>query len=82
MRNSIVNRLAALEEHGTDWISKLAIIDYVGIDDYDNGDWDEVFFDDLVTVVRHVESGEVRGYYADRRTHEEMIAQGGNPEYL
>ena len=82
MRRDIDKRLAALEEGGTDWISKLEFIDYDGLDDYESGDWDEVFFDDFVTVVKHKETGEVRGYYNDRRTIEEMVAAGGNLAFL
>ena len=82
MRASIEKRLSDLEDGGTDWISKLEFIDYDGIDDYENGDWDEVFFDDFVTVVRHIESGEVRGYYNDRRTVEEMVEAGGLLAFL
>ncbi len=82
MRASIEKRLSDLEDGGTDWISKLEFIDYDGLDDYENGDWDEVFNDDFVTVVRHTESGEVRGYYNDRRTIEEIVEAGGNLAFL
>lgn len=82
MRRDIQRRLEDLEQKGTDWISRLPFVDYDWIDDYDNGDWDEVFNDDFVTVVRHVESGEVRGYYNDRRTTEEIVAAGGNLAFL
>lgn len=82
MKTGIEKRLSDLEDGGTDWISKLEFIDYDGLDDYENGDWDEVFFDDFVTVVRHTESGEVRGYYNDRRTIEEIVEAGGNLAFL
>lgn len=82
MRSNIVKRLSALEDGGTDWISKLEFIDYDGLDDYENGDWDEVFFDDFVTVVKHRENGEVRGYYNDRRTIDEIVAAGGLLAFL
>ena len=82
MKTGIEKRLSDLEDGGTDWISKLEFIDYDGLDDYENGDWDEVFFDDFVTVVRHTESGEVRGYYYDRRTIEEIVEAGGNLAFL
>ena len=83
MRAGIENRLSDLEDRGTDWISKLEFIDYGLTDiDYENGDWDEVFFDDFVTVVRHTESGEIRGYYNDRRTTEEIVEAGGNLAFL
>ena len=82
MKTGIEKRLSDLEDGGTDWISKLEFIDYDGLDDYDNGDWDEIFFDNFVTVVRHIESGEVRGYYYDRRTIEEIVAAGGNLAFL
>ncbi len=82
MRNNIVKRLSALEDGGTDWISKLEFIDYDGLDDYENGDWDEVFFDDFITVVKHKDSGEVRGHYFDRRSIDEIVAAGGNLAFL
>ncbi len=82
MRASIEKRLSDIEDGGTDWISKLEFIDYDGLDDYENGDWDEVFFDDFVTVVKHKETGEVRGYYNDRRTVEEMVEAGGLLAFL
>jgi len=82
VRNNIVKRLSALEDGGTDWISKLEFIDYDGLDDYENGDWDEVFFDDFITVVKHKDSGEVRGHYFDRRSIDEIVAAGGNLAFL
>lgn len=82
MKTGIEKRLSDLEDGGTDWISRLGFIDYDGLDDYENGDWDEIFFDDFITVVRHTESGEVRGYYYDRRTIEEIVEAGGNLAFL
>ena len=83
MRRNIDRRLAEIESRGTDWISRLKFIDYGLTDvDYDNGDWSEVFHDDFITVVRHAKTGEVRGYYRDRRSAEEIITQGGNLTYL
>ena len=82
MRASIEKRLSDIEDGGTDWISKLEFIDYDSIDDYGDGDWNEVFNDDFVTVVKHINTGEIRGYYFDRRTTEEIVEQGGNLAYL
>ena len=82
MKASIEKRLSDIEDGGTDWISKLSFIDYDGIDDYNNGDWDEIFFDDYVTVVKHKETGEIRGHYFDRRTIEEIVEAGGNLAFL
>lgn len=82
MKTGIEKRLSDLEDGGTDWISKLEFIDYDGLDDYENGDWDEIFFDDFVTVVKHKETGEIRGYYNDRRTIDEIVAAGGNLAFL
>ena len=82
MRRDIQRRLEELEQQGTDWISTLKFIDYDWIVDYDNDRWDEVFFDDFITVVRSIETGEVRGYYNDRRTDAEKVAAGGNLAFL
>ena len=82
MRGSLKKRLQQIEDESVDWISQLKFIDYDWIDDYDNGDWDEVYFTDFITVVRNIESGEVRGYYNDRRTFEKMVAAGGNLAFL
>ena len=82
MRSTFIRRLDEIEERETDWISKLNVIDYIGLTDYDNGSWEEVHHDSTVTVMRNKVTGEVRGVYNDRRTDQEIIAEGGNLEFL
>ena len=82
MRRNIRQRLDEIEARETDWISKLNVIDYIGLTDYDNGSWEELHYDQTITVLRNKNSGEVRGVYSDRRTDEEILAMGGDLAYL
>lgn len=83
MKSDFKKRLEEIETAKQDWATQLNIIDYDGIlDDYDNGEWLELHHDNFITVVRHKETGEVRGYYWDRRTDAEIIAMGGNLAYV
>ena len=81
MKRETERRLQALENNSTDHISRLLLIDYIGLDDYDNGDWTEIHHDSTVTVLKHSETGEIRGVYRDRRTDAEIVAQGGYLAY-
>lgn len=82
MKKDIEKRVGVLESAGTDWISRLKYIDYVGMSDYDDADWEEVHHENPITVFRHIESGEIRGVYMDRRTDEQILAEGGSLEFL
>ena len=83
MKRDIGKRLDLIECKGTDWTQYLDYIDYGVVEmDYENGDWEEVYFDNFITAVRNRKTGEVRGYCNDRRTEEEIEADGGNLEFL
>ena len=82
MRQNIRQRLDDIESRETDWASKLDFVDYVGLDDYEDGNWAELHFDSTITVVRNHHTGEIRGVYNDRRTDEEILAIGGDLAYL
>ena len=82
MKKDIEKRIGEIEDSGTDWISRLKFIDYLGLTDYQDGNWEDVHHDDTVTVYRNIETGEIRGVYADRRTDNEIVEQGGDLAYL
>lgn len=84
MKREIEKRLDAIEAKGPDWTQHLENIDgcYLDAADYPDDVWEEIFFDDFVTAVRHRATGEIRGYCFDRRSHAEMEAAGGKLEYL
>ncbi len=82
MRSDIKKRLDEIENKTQDWVAQLDVVDYLGLTDYENGEWQEVFFDNFITVVRHRETDEVRGYYNDRRTDAEIVEAGGDLAYL
>ena len=82
MRSNIRKRLNDIETTTTDWAADLDVIDYGVLDDYTGNEWTELHHDTYITVVRHSETGEVRGYYRDRRSHEQIQSEGGNLEYL
>ena len=82
MRANIKKRLEEIESATSDWAAKLEFIDYIGLEDYDNGDWEELHFDETITAVRNRHSGKIRGVYNDRRTDDEILAMGGKLEYL
>ena len=75
-------RLEQIEALETDWAAQLDIIDYLGLCDYDNGEWVEVHHDNFITVLKNKITGEIRGVYNDRRSDEEIIAMGGDLAYL
>ena len=82
MRSTFIRRLDEIEARETDWIAKLNVIDYIGLTNYSDGNWDELYFDETITVVRNKNSGEIRGIFADRRTDDEIRAAGGDLAYL
>ena len=83
MRRNIRQRLDEIETRETDFIAKLDIVDYDWIlDDYSKDEWQEVHVDGSITVVKHRQTGEVRGIFADRRSDYEIRAMGGDLAYL
>ena len=84
MKRELENRIEAVELKSPDWTKHLENIDgcYLDAGNYPDEEWEELHFDDFVTAVRHRKTGEIRGYCFDRRTHEQMEADGGNLEYL
>lgn len=84
MRPKTKQRLTELEAVLTDHVARLPVIDY-GILHADYGrdpDWIEVYFDQACTVYRNKRTNEVRGSYHDRRSTDEMLADGGQLEFL
>ena len=78
-------RLDAAELKSADWTKHLEIIDcdYLGdCDPPDEDIWEELHHDNFVTAIRHRVTGEIRGYVFDRRTHEQMEADGGDLAFL
>jgi hypothetical protein len=84
MRDRLKQRLDAVEGRSIDHIAQLSVIDYVGLEDYEESDdWIEVDGgDETVTVYWNRKTGEFRGVYNDRRTDDEKLAAGGKLEYL
>ena len=83
MRRNIRQRLDEIEARETDFVAKLDIVDYDWIlDDYSKDEWQEVHVDGSITVVKHRQTGEVRGLFADRRSDYEIRAMGGDLAYL
>lgn len=83
MRKDLESRLATIEGERNDWISRLQTIDYLnGLDDYAVDEWEPVFNDDFITVIRSRVTGEVKGVYWDRRGDDEILSRGGNLEFL
>ena len=82
MRKDIDKRLSEIEAKGTDWLSQLKFVDYDSLEDYTSNEWEELHYERPIAVVRNRESGEVRGFYSDRRTDAEIVAAGGNLAYL
>ena len=83
MKHEIEKRLDALEGRTSDWAAQLNVVDYGVLEvDYENGDWEELHFDNFVTAVRHRKTGEIRGYYFDRRTDAQIKIEGGKLEFL
>ena len=83
MKADIKRRLAEIEMMSkTDWFSQLSTVDYFGMEDYEDGSWQELHYDETITVLRNKQSGEVRGVYHDRRTDDEIEAAGGDLAYV
>ena len=83
MRSNLRKRLDEIEARETDFVGKLNIVDYDWIlDDYEDGNWEEVHVSGSITVLRNKKTGEIRGIFADRRTDEEIISAGGTLAYL
>ena len=84
MKRETEKRLDALQLTGPDWTIHLDFIDgcYLDAGNYPDDEWEELHFDNFVTAVRHRVTGEVRGYCRDRRTHEQMKADGGDLAFL
>ncbi len=83
MRRDIRKRIEALEDREFNWAARLDVVDYDPVVDYENDpEWIELHHDDFITAVRNTETGEVRGYYNDRRTEEQIIESGGDLAYL
>ena len=82
MRKDFEKRLVAVEDRTLDWATKLDFVDYVGLTNYEDGNWEELHFDRTITVMRHRETNEIRGVYAERRTDEEILSEGSSLEYL
>lgn len=81
MRSNFRKRLDELQME-TDWVADLDIVDYIGLCDYHDGNWVELHHDQTITVLRNINSGEVRGVYNDRRSDDEIRAAGGDLAYL
>lgn len=82
MKREIEKRLDEIEGRKFDWAGQLEIVDYGVLDNYPSDEWEELHSDKTLTVVRHRTTGEIRGYYLDRRTDAEIESEGGNLEYL
>lgn len=81
MRSTIRKRLEQIETEKRDWAAQLDVVDYIGLDDYEDGNWEELHFDQTITVVRNKTTGEIRGYYNDRRSEDEY-PEGADFAYL
>lgn len=84
MRKDLEKRLDRLEASGKEWSRRLRTLDYdvLGIDYANDDEWEEIYFEQPFAVYRHVETGELRGSYEDRRTHEEILNEVASLEYL
>ena len=84
MKIEFEKRLAAIENKTFAWEAHLDTIDsgYLESCDYPDDEWVILHFDNFITAVWHRETGEIRGYYFDRRTDAEIEREGGLLEYL
>lgn len=82
MKADIKRRLDEIETTKTDWVSQLDFVDYIGLEDYEDGNWQELHFDQFISVVRNIHTGKVRGVFNDRRSDDEIKAAGGDLAYL
>ena len=81
MRKEIERRLQALETHDQEWVAKLQAVDYGVLSDYNDDEWEEIYFEQPFAVYRHRVTKEVRASYEDRRSDEEVLQDGGNLEF-
>lgn len=82
MKASIKNRLDEIETAIMDWAAQLDFVDYIGLEDYEDGNWEELHHDQFITVVRNIHTGKVHGVYNDRRSDAEIMATVGSLAYL
>ena len=82
MKREIEKRLDAVEHRKFDWASQLKIVDFGILDDYTGDEWIELHNDQFLTVVHHKDTNEIRGFYFDRRSDEQIQSESGDLEYL
>ena len=82
MKVDIKKRLDEIETTRTDWAAQLDFVDYIGLEDYEDGNWEELHHDQFITVVRNIHTGKVHGVYSDRRSDAEIMATVGSLAYL
>ncbi len=82
MKADIKRRLDEIESTHTDWAVQLDFVDYIGLEDYEDGNWEELHYDQIITVVRNIHTGKVHGVYNDRRSDAEITATVGSLAYL
>lgn len=81
MKSRLKNRLSVLELDIPDKFAGIHI-DYLnGLEDYPDDEWEVVDFDYCFTILQNINTGQVQGVYADRRTNAEIEAVGGNLAY-
>ncbi len=81
MRKDIEKRVSNLETATSDWAARLEFVDYIGLTNYADGNWEDLHNDSTITVMRHIQTGEIRGVYLDRRTDNEY-PEGAKLAYL
>ena len=81
MKSTFEKRLEQIETAKQDWATQLDIVDYLGLTDYEDGSWQEIHFDQTITVLKNKITGEIRGVFNDRRTEDEY-PPGANFAYL
>jgi len=82
MKRNFDSRLNRLEQVTNDWAARLDCVDYLGLCDYNDGNWIDLHHEGHITVLRNQETNEIRGVYEDRRGNAEIVAQGGKLQYL
>lgn len=80
-RKSKFKRIKELEAAlGEDWIKRIPL-DYLGNFQI-TPEWERVYRDGSVVVLRHTETGEIQGVFEDQRTDDEIVEQGGDLAFL
>ena len=83
MKSNISKRLDDIENRTLDWAAQLDVVDYGVLEViYENDEWKELHHDQFITVVQHKDTNEIRGYYRDRRSDEQIQSESGDLEYL